>query len=106
MSYMVKLPSKIRIAGAEYTVRQNKDTINSEFDTGEHSIVVGVKNSQPIEILDRFFHEVLECMATVYGLRYLDGSMQRVMIVMEHEQFSHLITNFAEAIKDITIKRS
>ena len=102
---MIKLPKKAMIKAGEYTVVKNPDTPNCFFSISENVIGVGTKNRQPLEILEGFFHEVFECIAAMSLCRYLDGANSEYLFVMTHKEFTQIVVDFTQAIKDVVITK-
>ena len=102
----MKLPKKVIIAGKEWIVKTNKNVSGGKFSTGSFSIEVGTK--YPKDILDIFFHEVVEALLTERNLRYTIQRSQPengdYLFNFNHEQFSQIIPDLIIALKDVIMK--
>jgi lipopolysaccharide biosynthesis protein len=95
----MKLPKKVNICGAEWTVRPGKKAGGGNFWSSKKLITVGTKTKYTDDI---FLHEVIEAIFANRGMRYckyLDCREYEYRFVFTHEEFENAIRDIAAALR-------
>ena len=98
----MKLPSKVFIAGAEWTVRQSSKKGGGWFRTADRTIFVGTE--APKHVLHIFLHEVLEAIFVMRNLRF-EGYSEDYLFSFDHKGLVNVTHDLEMALKDVIKRR-